>query len=161
MKVVVFDFDDTLFHTPVPKTGHEIFKQKTGKEWPYRGWWGRKESLDTNIFDIPINKNIFQEYIKYKIDPDNLVILATGRLDNLRPELDNILNLYEIKFDQIHMNPGMDTLRFKLNLFSNLLKKYKPTELVIFDDRDPHLQSFRAWADNQHISVNVFDAKQF
>ena len=62
-KLISFDFDDTLFHTPLPEEGKKIWKQKTGKDWPHsRGWWSKPESLDTEIFDIPINLNIYEKY---------------------------------------------------------------------------------------------------
>jgi FMN phosphatase YigB (HAD superfamily) len=43
-RLISFDFDDTLFHTPKPEQGEQIWKEKTGTDWPYSGWWGRPES---------------------------------------------------------------------------------------------------------------------
>ena len=37
-RLISFDFDDTLFHTPKPEEGEKIWKEKTGTDWPYSGW---------------------------------------------------------------------------------------------------------------------------
>ena len=54
-KLISFDFDDTLCHTPLPEDGKQIWFEKTGTEWPYNGWWSKPESLDLEVFDIPVN----------------------------------------------------------------------------------------------------------
>jgi len=38
-KLISFDFDDTLVHTTLPAEGKVIWKEKTGEDWPHRGWW--------------------------------------------------------------------------------------------------------------------------
>ena len=47
-----FDFDDTLIHTMLPDPGMQIWEEKTGKPWPYIGWWSKFETLDMDIFDM-------------------------------------------------------------------------------------------------------------
>jgi len=160
MKLIAFDFDDTLFLTPDPKMGSLQFKKKTGTDWPHRGWWGRAESLDLNIFDIPLNPGVYRQYLHYKSDPNNYIILATGRLTKLENEVVEILSKNNLEFDEIFLNPGMDTLRFKINLFEDLIGKKKPDEFILFDDREPHLEKFRIWADSQKCRVTVVDAKK-
>lgn len=160
MKLIAFDFDDTLFHTPEPKSGSIKYKEVTGNDWPHRGWWGRSDSLDMEIFDIPLNQGVLKEYLKYKSTDDNYIVLATGRLQKLENEVMSILNKYHLQFDEIFLNPGMDTLKFKIKLFSRLIEQLKPTEFILFDDRDPHLEQFRLWAKEQIIPVTVIDAKK-
>lgn len=160
MKLIAFDFDDTLFYTPDSKNGQVQYKQMTGEDWPHRGWWGRPESLNMNIFNIQINKGVYQKYLDYKSDDDNYIFLATGRLEKLEQEVKNIINHYNLEFDQIFLNPGMDTLKFKLNLFSKLIRQISPSEFILFDDRDPHLDQFRIWGKTQIIPVTVIDAKK-
>ena len=82
-RLICFDFDDTLFHTPLPEEGKIVWKEKTGTEWPYRGWWGKSESIDDEIFDIPKNEWTYQRYLEAVADPDAYVIMATGRLDKV------------------------------------------------------------------------------
>jgi hypothetical protein len=160
MKLVSFDFDNTLFFTPEPEEGKVEYLSKTGQNWPHRGWWGRSESLDLNIFDIPMNPAVYEQYLKYYNQPDTYIILATGRLKNLKVEVTTILNCNDLVFDEIHLNPGMETFKFKTKLFEDLIKKLNPSEFIMFDDRDLHLDQFKTWANNQDCKVSIIDAKK-
>jgi hypothetical protein len=55
-KLVSFDFDGTLIHTPTPESGKEHWEKTTGLSWQGRGWWGNAESLNTNVFHPPLNR---------------------------------------------------------------------------------------------------------
>ena len=63
-KLVSFDFDKTMCFTPEPEEGKVIFKNKTGLDWPHRGWWGRSETLNLEIFSIPINQYVYSVNIR-------------------------------------------------------------------------------------------------
>lgn len=157
-KLISFDFDDTLVHTTLPVEGKEIWKEKTGEDWPYRSWWSRPESLDMDVFEIPLNKKIYRRYKQVISDPNNYVILATGRVAPLRDEVYKILGHYGLSFDETHLNPGIDTFEFKSNLFAKLIKKLKPKEFIMYDDREEHLIRFREWAKTMPCKVTIFDA---
>ena len=158
-RLITFDFDDTLFKTPTPHEGKDIWKDVTGKEWPYRGWWSKKESLDTEIFDVPLNPPIYKQYLKAKSDPENYVVIATGRIEPLRGEVEDILYSNDLEFDEIHLNPGMDTYDFKRNLFTDLINKIEPDLYVMYDDREEHLIRFREWAKTLPCRTIIVDAK--
>ena len=49
--LVVFDFDATLIKTTLPDVGKGMWSSHHGIEYPHVGWWGRKESLDSDVFD--------------------------------------------------------------------------------------------------------------
>jgi len=157
-KLISFDFDDTLVHTPLPNEGKKIWKEKTGEDWPHRGWWSKPESLDTEIFDIPLNKKIHKRYQQAIKDPDNYVILATGRIEPLKDEVYEILGDYGLSFDETHLNPGIDTFEFKSNLFAKLIYELQPEEFIMYDDRQEHLVRFVAWANAMPCKVTIIDA---
>ncbi len=157
-KLISFDFDDTLIKTPLPAEGKIIWKEKTGEEWPHRGWWSKPESLDMEIFDIPLNKKIYRKYKQVISDPDNYVILATGRVAPLRDEVYTILDHYGLEFDEIHLNPGIDTFEFKSNLFAKLIYELQPEEFIMYDDRQEHLIRFVSWANAMPCKVTIIDA---
>jgi hypothetical protein len=157
-KLISFDFDDTLVHTTLPSEGKQIWKEKTGEEWPHRGWWSRPESLDMEVFDIPLNKKIYRRYKQAISDPDNYVILATGRVAPLRDEVYNILGHYGLSFDETHLNPGIDTFEFKSNLFAKLINELEPEEFIMYDDRQEHLVRFVEWAKQMPCEVTIIDA---
>jgi hypothetical protein len=156
-KLISFDFDGTLIHTPVPETGKPEWERKTGLSWAGRGWWGQKDSLNTNIFYIPVNQWVYNQYEKYKSDDDNYVFVATGRLKRLEPQVQKILSLNDIDCD-LYCNTGGDTFDFKCNLFKSLMKSNpKADELIMFDDRQEHLKEFVTWAKRQPIKVTIID----
>ena len=61
-KLVCFDFDDTFFHTPKPEDGKKVWLEKTGEHWAHKGWWGKSETIDLDIFDIPLNNWVYERY---------------------------------------------------------------------------------------------------
>lgn len=158
-KLISFDFDDTLVKTPLPEEGKIVWKEVTGYDWKHKGWWSKPESLDMEVFDIPLNKHIYKDYKKILSDPENYIILATGRITALRNEVNNILDYYGLDFDEIHLNPGMDTFEFKKQLFENLIDNIQPEEFIMYDDRDEHLVKFVEWAKTLPCKTTIIDAK--
>jgi hypothetical protein len=155
-----FDFDETLIHTMLPDPGMEIWKEKTGTPWPYRGWWSKSETLDMRIFDTPKNEWVYKKYLESKADPSSYTILATGRLDTIsgmREGVNRILEHYDLTFDEIHLNWGGDTFKFKKTLFERLILKTGCRNFVMFDDRSEHLTKFEEWAITQPCSVTIVD----
>lgn len=49
----IFDFDATLFDTPLPEDGCRQYEEKTGRPWPHQGWWGCPESLMDPLEILP------------------------------------------------------------------------------------------------------------
>jgi hypothetical protein len=156
-KIICFDFDDTLCHTPLPEDGKVIWKEKTGFEWPHRGWWSKPESLDVDVFDIPVNKWVYEKYLDAISEDSAYIILATGRIEPLRKEVEKVLIKNNLSFDDVFLNFGGDTFTFKTRLFENMIKKYQPEEFIIYDDREEHLPKFYEWAKQQPCKVTVVD----
>ncbi len=156
-KLISFDFDDTLCHTPLPEGGKEIWFEKTGTEWPHRGWWSKPESLDLEVFDIPINKWVYEKYLEAVTDESAYLIMATGRIEPLRKEVELVLNHHNLSFDEVYLNFGGDTYSFKTRLFENLIDRLSPDEFIMYDDRQEHLPKFEEWAKNQNCVVTIVD----
>lgn len=49
-RIAIFDFDGTLIDTDTPESGKPLWLEEFGFEWPFKGWWGRPESLDSRIY---------------------------------------------------------------------------------------------------------------
>jgi hypothetical protein len=156
-KLVSFDFDGTLIHTPTPESGKEHWEKTTGLSWQGRGWWGNAESLNTNVFHPPLNEWVYREFQKYESDPTCYVFIATGRLQKLERQVQSVLDLHDIDCD-LYCNTGGDTFNFKCHLFETLIEHYKHAEeLIMFDDRHEHLIKFKEWAKNQSIKITIID----
>jgi len=88
------------------------------------------------------------------------MILATGRLKKVDGMVDNvnkILDKNSIEFDEVHLNWGEDTLKFKLKLFEQKIKHLEVEEFLMLDDRQEHLVEFEKWAEEQNIKITIID----
>lgn len=168
--MVVFDFDGTLCDTKEMDEGKKIWSERHEKDWPYRGWWGRPDSIDWETFKTEVIPWTYKEYLN-QIENSDYVILATGRLENvpnMRENVEKILRMNNLSFSEIEvdgkktngvfLNTGGDTFNFKINLFEYLIDKYHIEEFTIYDDRKPHLEKFHRWAQTQGINIKIVDA---
>jgi hypothetical protein len=103
-----------------------------------------------------MNQWVYREYLK-AMSNDHFVILATGRMESLRKEVQSILTNNNLEFDEVHLNPGMETFLFKSKLFENSIKKHKAISLTMYDDRSEHLTKFKEWAKTQDCEINIID----
>ena len=155
-----FDFDDTLCHTPDHIEGKKQWEKITGLSWPYNGWWGKAETLDSDVFSVQKNEWVYQRYLDAVADEDAYLIMATGRLKKIvgmRENIDKIFEKNGLEFDEVHLNWGSDTLKFKIKLFEEKIEALGVEEFIMFDDRQEHLPEFEKWADEQDIRVTVID----
>ncbi len=154
-KLTIFDFDGTLIDTELPISGQLIWKEKTGNIWPHKGWWGRKESLNIDIFDNPVIHETYMGYEKATHTPYNMVVMMTGRMVKLSKEVELILDKYELKFDEKLYNTGGDTFSVKVKQIEKLLEENPDIiEIEIYEDREPHINQFEVLF-NEMVSKGV------
>ena len=155
-KIAIFDFDGTLMDTPHPDTGKEIYKSKTGEEYPHIGWWSKRESLDTDIFDIkPITSTILDYNIE-KDNPNTMMVMLTGRLPKQSNQVENILHNNDLIFDEYHYKDLGDTLKSKLNTIQSLLNRFpNVSSIEMYEDREPHAIAFEEWGKENNIPIKV------
>ncbi len=159
-KISVFDFDKTLVKTPELEEIKIIFKEKTGKDWPYVGCWSKPESLDMNIFDIPIIKDTVIDYARELTNENTLMVLLTGRLRRLENEVKKVLTSHNLVFDEYHFNRGGSTLEGKLNALTKLIENHpNVTEVEMWDDRLEHIPYFEQWGKMHCTSGDIQDFK--
>jgi hypothetical protein len=156
-KIISFDFDGTLCYTPGPDEGKKIWEEKTGTVFPYPGWWSKKETLDLDIFDIPVNPFVYRKYLEAVVDEETFTLLATGRIVKLQREVEKVLRANNLEFDLVACNNAGDTYHFKTKLFERLIKEYKPEVFVMYDDRHSHITEFREWAKKINCKVKIVD----
>lgn len=148
-KISVFDFDGTLVDTQLPELGKKKYKEKTGKDWPFSGWWGQPLSLDMTIFDMPLIKSVISDYQKEKSNPNTCTVMLTGRIVKLGDYVKKILDANNLKFDEYHFNRGGSTDVAKIKTMEALLEKYPlAKELEMWDDRLEHIPVFKTWGNN-------------
>ena len=156
VKVSIFDFDGTLFNTPEPETGKVIYKEKTGKDWPFQGWWGRNEGLDMDVFQIPPIDSVISDYNEEKGKSNTLVVMMTGRIPKNAQFVEKILNKHNITFDEYIYKKGSATLEFKIKVLNNMLNTYPNLrEIEMWEDRPEHTAAFREWGEDKEVDVTV------
>lgn len=166
-KISVFDFDGTLVDSPLPEYGRKEYEEKTGNEWPHKGWWGREESLDTAIFDIPTIQSVKKTYDEEKNNPNTLMVMLTGRIGKLSNQVESILSSKGFIFDKYIYNNGGSTIDSKINSLNELLNEYpNVTYVLLNDDRLEHIPSFKAWGEDKlntgrlkSFNINVVPSK--
>lgn len=145
-KICIMDFDGTLVLSPLPTEGKALWEKKTGKIWPYNGWWSKPESLDTSVFDIKGVYEVVSAYKKLADDPQTYMVLLTGRLPKLSGLVKEILDSLGLKFDEYLFNNKSDTLHFKLGELGRLITQFPNVEVIsMWDDRDEHIPYFEEW----------------
>lgn len=149
-KLSIFDFDSTMVDTPLPDKGRIEYEQKTGNAWPHQGWWGKEDSLDHTIFEMPSNPIVIEDYTKEAENPETELILLTGRISKLANKVKEILDIKGYKFSEYHFNRGGSTDVAKINTLNTLLvKKPDIEEVEMWDDRLSHIPIFQAWGEEQ------------
>ena len=155
-KIAIFDFDGTLMDTPHPDTGKEIYKSKTGKEYPHIGWWSKHESLDTEIFNIkPITSTIL-DYNLEKDNPHTMMVMLTGRLPKQSGQVERILHDNNLLFDEYHYKDLGDTLNSKINTIKSFLNRFPNVNYIeMYEDREPHAIAFQEWGKENGVNIKV------
>ena len=163
-RIVVFDFDNTLFNTINPLRGRVIYRKKTGKEWEHHGWYNREESLDTSIFSIYLNSKVKLEYEKHKNIPTDIVCMISERPIKMKNKIEELFEKNGLKFDYCFYRDGEDDY-FKIKC--DQIKKIMTTDgginsIVIFDDKEYDTGRFNAWAKKffQNVETNHIQYKE-
>lgn len=159
-EISFYDFDGTLIDSPLPEEGKKIWKEKTGEEYPHKGWWGRKESLDTEVFDIKPKDSVYKKYLKDKNNSDCVTVLLTNRLLKLKDSVLNILNENNIEFDEYSFKKGKEE---KTDRILSFLNNYPDVEIInIYDDREKEIDLFKEFKEGyegEYDTINVFNVR--
>ncbi len=139
MELHVYDFDGTLFISPVPPA-----------DWSDHpnAWWNRPVSLEPPYVperpDMQWWINSTVESARDSVqDPDIYTILLTGRPDRyFRYRVPELLHQQSLDFDEVRLNPGIDTLRWKTGHLIRLVRRYEFDRVVGWEDRQGHLDTW-------------------
>lgn len=138
----VFDFDGTLVDTPTPVDGMASYRNATGNEWPYQGWWGRAESLEP-----PLTMGVgpaLDDYRESVMNEKVVRVMMTGRRIKLKKSVEAVMRTFDIEcHEHLFNGTGHSTLVYKQTELRRLVKKYKPKRVKIWEDRVSHAREFQ------------------
>lgn len=134
-----YDFDGTLMNTPMPDSGREIWKEKTGTEYPHVGWWSRADSLNPEVFDIQPFPSVLNQLRSDTAKSDTYTVMLTSRLVKLEPQIKYLLDMYNIVFDDLSLKKGSDDE--KSDRIKEYLEKFPDVHTInVYDDRDKEMR---------------------
>lgn len=156
----IFDFDGTLMDTFDDIKGKQIWEKITGEKFPKKGWWTHSESMDLFLPIKPI-ESVYNMYIEVSKDPKIKKMLLTGRNVSFRKSIDELLEKFNISFDELQLNTMYDTLNFKMAVLFSILSVDKPDEIFFYDDRDDHAEAFKDFAEKNkdRCKIHIIDSK--
>lgn len=145
-KLSIFDLDGSLLDTPEPEEGKKEWFTKTGKPWPYKGWWGQALSL-SDIFNITPIDWIYNDYLREVEKKDVYLVLLTGRIESLRNDMSKWLDKFNIEYDEFIMKPKtpyyFSTADYKKKEILNLINKLPNiNKIEIWDDQRNNIEKF-------------------
>lgn len=139
-RLCAFDYDGTLLNTVGSEEGKQMWEKYYNKKFPYLGWWGRRESLDLDVFDIKPFPSVMLQLKKELVTPSTYVIILTSRMEKLRPEVQAVLDANNIEVDKLDMKRSEKTKGQKILRY---IQQFPDLKVVnVYEDRDTDIQTY-------------------
>ncbi|KAM0261294.1 hypothetical protein ACHAQJ_002325 [Trichoderma viride] len=163
----VYDFDNTLFKSPMPNpalwTGPTIGLLATQEAFANGGWWHDNRILSATGDGVEKEEERAWEgwwnekvadLVKLSMkQPDALCVLLTGRSEHGFGDLiKKMVTSKELEFDMVSLKPRVspsnqsfqNTMHFKQLFFEALMETYRDAvEIKVYEDRPRHTKGFR------------------
>jgi len=160
-KLAIFDFDGTLFHSPVPnrdRLSRELYGKlmATRSEGGY-GWFQNEITLSpkyTTDIGVGFNSDVVKDAFKYILDDEYIVVMLTGRSEAFRSRIIELCDSVGLVFDEYLLKPSQEitTGNFKILEIDRLIHRYDIDEVIMWEDRPRHIKKFTEHL-NQHPGV--------
>ena len=175
MKLDIFDFDGTIFHSPEKtKENLDLYAKSTGKFWPHRGWWSKAETLEPPLVPDPapvdmFNLDVVDKLLESKTSKNTITRILTGRLHILKNHVARILNDQDLLNGDVKLYclgengpiPNFavkphETLNWKIWIIRQYVKIYPEIdEIEFWEDRIKHVQVFKGMEKSLERKITV------
>lgn len=173
----VYDFDNTLFSSPLPNPqiwhSQSIGMLQTQEGLAYGGWWHDSSILEATgqglekeeprAWEGCWNEPVVQLVELSSESKDVLTVLLTGRGEtNFSDLINRICNSKKLDFDMVVLKPEVgpagqhfdSTMTFKQEFLRELVITYKSAdEIRIYEDRPRHVKGFRDYFERFNKSL--------
>jgi len=141
-RMVMYDFDWTLFRSPFPPSGQE------------KAWWDSSVSLCPPVVPMRPGKEwwidgVVEEMKADQVRRDSLVVIITGRCFKLTKRIAQIVRFGGLRPEYLlthdpSIRGEKKVLNFKVNSVEELLTANPTvTTLVVWEDLEPQLDALR------------------
>jgi hypothetical protein len=159
----IFDFDGTLFNSPNPNPALWDKKMIGRLKADYKdgglGWYQNVLTLDDKyIQSSGFNDDVVAETKKSMSDPNSITVFLTGRSTDFTDKVNRILGSQGLVFDERGLKPfgkGESTMEFKQRFIKELVDKYNPVGIEMWDDRVKHVTKFNDFLDSLNLNNGV------
>lgn len=133
----------------------KIYNEKTGKLWPYSGYYSELSSL---CYPLPIRKGTAAGHLyKSMKDQSAIIIVMSGRNIWFRRTILGILFRYDMFTNYLILKPNReyDTLSYKADILYDLVKYFPSLKDVhLWDDDMEHLKWYKEEFANRFFRKN-------
>eukprot|EP00755_Sulcionema_specki_P018836 Sspe_Gene.67904::Locus_40044_Transcript_1_1_Confidence_1.000_Length_993::g.67904::m.67904 len=146
----VFDFDGTLFRSPVPnkdRWNNAMYGRLQNAEPVGYGWFQKCVTLlPPAVPDPPTG--LWIEWVVERAreaiaDPNGVAVMMTGRGEIFRSRIEALLNAEGLFFRGVYLKPqGQTVFVWKSGLINELIKNHKPSTVIVYEDRPHHAEKF-------------------
>lgn len=165
----IYDFDNTLFKTPLPNAniwnGYTIGQLSNPDIFVNGGWWHDSRILaatgeglekeEPRAWEGWWNEKIVELIRLSEEQKDALTVLLTGRSESGFSDLiKRMVTAKKLNFDMVSLKPAVgpdnqkfnSTMHFKQEFLKALMETYnKSEEIRIYEDRPKHVAGFRTF----------------
>ncbi|KAJ9443244.1 hypothetical protein DIPPA_51862 [Diplonema papillatum] len=154
----VFDFDGTLFRSPVPNP--ELYTtQEIGTLKGNGGWFHLPATLNPPVVPVEPGEEFWipsarQAAEKALSDLDSDAILLTGRSTLYRNRIIEITKSAQLHFPQYFLKPaGETTVKWKKEVITQLVEAKPYERILIYEDRHRHVTEFRRFLAENFLEI--------
>jgi hypothetical protein len=141
-RILVFDFDETLFRMPgyTDRFSVERLKPELSFPTPY-SFYDHPTSMDPEIHNIQIIGPVYEDWKEASRDPTARTILITHRTEELRPCAEHLLKIHGIEFDELYF---LGRVSEKITILEKELS-YLPNvkEISVYEDSLEQLRKYQ------------------
>jgi GTPase Era involved in 16S rRNA processing len=153
--LVVFDFDGTLFKSPLKP-----------KDWK-GAWWSNIKSLTPPLMpekpdDSWWNDKVCEDAFEALSNPEYYTVMLTGRIDRVFNErVNQLLDQKGLSFPYVGLAKLSTSIDSKIQHLNKLLSDNPYFEKIIFyDDREEHFPLFEQYCKEKDLECEVIAVKE-
>jgi len=141
-KILVFDFDETLFRMPgyTDRFSVERLNPDLSFPTPY-SFYDHASSMDPEIHNIQIIGPVYEDWKAAAKDPTARTILITHRTEELRPCAEHLLKMHGIVFDEMYF---LGRVSEKISILEKELSNLPNVkEISVYEDSLEQLRKYQ------------------